>query len=84
VIGFFHSLLYRKARMNTQLGLFLFGISMYPLVMVFFVDAYTSFALYLHAFLFAVVYLTFRSVRWSIFREYAERAVRRSQMDSTP
>ncbi len=82
VIGFFHSLLYRKARMGSQLGLFMFGVSMYPLIMVFFVDAYTSFTLYIHAFIFATAYLTLRSFRWSMFRRVAEDAVRRSQTGS--
>jgi oligosaccharide repeat unit polymerase len=80
VIGFFHSLLYRKARMNSELGLFMFAVSMYPLIMVFFVDAYTSFALYIHAFIFATAYMTLRSFRWGIFREAADDAVQRSQI----
>jgi oligosaccharide repeat unit polymerase len=61
LIGFLHTLLYRKARTGSTLGMYLFGVGMYPLFLVFFVDAYSSLSLHAHAFLFAVVYLGLRS-----------------------
>ena len=68
VIGFLHSLLFRKAHANSVLGIYMFSLTMYSVLMVIFDDAYSRFGLYFNAFVFAVAYLTIKSFPWHLFR----------------
>jgi len=68
IIGFLHSLLFRKAHTSSVLGLYVFSLTMYSVLMVIFDDAYSRFGLYFNAFVFAVAYLTIKSFLWHIFR----------------
>ena len=71
IIGFLHSLLFRKAHSGSVLGLYLFGLTIYPVLMVIFDDQYSQFGLYLDALVFATAYLTIKSIPWRIFRSEA-------------
>lgn len=61
-IGFLQVLLYRKAHTDSLIGQFLFALTMYPLVMSIFADLYTALGNYLGGILFAMAYLTVRSI----------------------
>jgi len=67
-IGFLQCLLFRKAHTGSILGLYMYSISVYSVIMVIFDDAYSRFGFFLDAFVFAVVYLSIRSFPWRIFR----------------
>ncbi len=57
LIGFLQSYLYRKARAGSELCLFLFALSMYPLLMVIFDDLYfASTGFYVRAAIFFLLY----------------------------
>jgi oligosaccharide repeat unit polymerase len=71
MIGFLHSLLFRKAHSNSVLGLYLFALTIIPVLMVIFDDQYSQFGLYIDAFVFASVYLTIKSIPWGIFSSKA-------------
>lgn len=71
IIGFLHSLLFRKAHSGSVLGLYLFALTIYPVLMVIFDDQYSQFGLYLDALVFATAYLTIKSIPWRIFRSEA-------------
>jgi oligosaccharide repeat unit polymerase len=73
VIGFLHSLLFRKAHSGSVLGLYLFALTIYPVLMVIFDDIYSQFGLYIDALLFATAYLTIKSIPWRIFRIRRDR-----------
>jgi oligosaccharide repeat unit polymerase len=62
LIGFVHVLLYRKAHAESILGLFLFSLTIYPLIMSIFADLYTTLGIYVSGMLFAVSYCYLRSV----------------------
>jgi oligosaccharide repeat unit polymerase len=66
-IGFLHSLLFRKAHTGSLIGLFLFSLSMYSVLMVIFGDAYWRFGNYFSAFAFAAFYSMARSVPARLF-----------------
>jgi oligosaccharide repeat unit polymerase len=58
IIGLLQSALYRKAQSGSKIGLFLFSLSLYPLIMVIFDDLYfVTIGFYLRAFVFAVLYM---------------------------
>jgi oligosaccharide repeat unit polymerase len=67
VIGFLHSLLFRKAHSGSVLGLYLFALTVFPVLMVIFDDQYSQFGLYLDALVFATGYFTIKSIPWRIF-----------------
>jgi len=73
IIGFLHTLLFRKAHSGSVLGLYMFALTIYPVLMVIFDDQYSQFGLYLDALVFATAYLTIKSVPWRIFRTEAAR-----------
>jgi oligosaccharide repeat unit polymerase len=77
IIGFLHTLLFRKAHSGSILGLYLFSLTIFPVLMVIFDDQYSQFGLYIDALLFATAYLTIKSIPWSIFKvksdQYASR-----------
>jgi oligosaccharide repeat unit polymerase len=79
LIGFLQSLLFRKAHSNSVLGLYLFSLTIFPVLMVIFDDQYSQFGLYIEALVFATAYLTFKSIPWRIFRiksdQYGSRAL---------
>jgi oligosaccharide repeat unit polymerase len=57
IIGFLHTLLYRKALTGSFLGNFLFALSMFPVIMAIFTDQYSSLGNYTNALLFASIYI---------------------------
>jgi oligosaccharide repeat unit polymerase len=77
LIGFLHTLLFRKAHSGSVLGLYLFALTIYPTLMVIFDDQYSQFGLYVDALVFAAAYLTIKSIPWRIFKiksdQYASR-----------
>jgi hypothetical protein len=77
MIGFFHSLLFRKAQSGSVMGLYLFALTIFPVLMVIFDDQYSQFGLYIDALAFATAYLTIKSIPWRIFNSRAfERELR--------
>jgi oligosaccharide repeat unit polymerase len=62
VIGFGQTLLYRKARCASKLGLYIFALTMYPLVMVIFDDWYDAFGTYFNALICGIVYFQLGSM----------------------
>jgi oligosaccharide repeat unit polymerase len=65
IIGFFHTLLYRKAKDgNSELGLFCFAMSMFPLVMFIFDDLYSAPGTDFIILTFGSLYLTVRPLRF--------------------
>ena len=63
IIGFLHTLLYRKARTGSKLGIYFFSLTLYPLVMVIFDDQYSAFGSYINILLVGALYLLARSER---------------------
>lgn len=82
VIGFLHTLLFRKAHSGSVFGLYLFALTIFPVLMVIFDDQYSQFGLYIDALTFATVYLTIKSIPWRIFRSRA--ANRTSYVQASP
>lgn len=62
VIGFFHSMLYLKARHGGGVSLFLFSFSIYTVLMVIFDDVYYTIGGYLHAIVFGLLYFIVGSI----------------------
>ncbi len=62
VIGLVQTLLYRKARTGSKLGMYLFAITFYETFVAIFSDEYAAFGAYIDALLFAIIYLLFRSL----------------------
>ena len=62
IIGFLHTLLYRKALTGSLLGNFLFALSMFPVFMAIFTDQYSSLGNYTDALLFAAIYIVLQSL----------------------
>ncbi|MBT9331243.1 O-antigen polymerase [Paracidobacterium acidisoli] len=62
IVGFFHSLLYLKARQGGKFSTYMFAFSFYSVLMVIFDDAYSSAGGYLRAFIFGWLYFTAVSV----------------------
>jgi oligosaccharide repeat unit polymerase len=60
-IGLLHSLLYLKARQGGSFSIYLFAYSIYPVLMVFFVDCYNNIPGYLFAIAFGVLYFSIGS-----------------------
>lgn len=67
VIGFLHTLLFRKAHTNSNLALYMFSLTTYPVLMSIFDDAYSRFGQYASALLCGVAYMTIRSISWCVF-----------------
>jgi oligosaccharide repeat unit polymerase len=62
IIGFLHTLLYRKALTGSLLGNFLFALSMFPVFMAIFTDQYSSLGNYTNALLFGAIYIVLQSL----------------------
>jgi oligosaccharide repeat unit polymerase len=62
IIGFLHTLLYRKALTGSLLGKFLFALSMFPVFMAIFTDQYSSLGNYTNALLFGAIYIVLQSL----------------------
>jgi oligosaccharide repeat unit polymerase len=62
LIGFLHTLLYRKARTGSELGTYFFAITVFPAVFCIFSDEYAAFGSYIDALLFASIYIALRSI----------------------
>lgn len=63
IIGFLHTLLYKKALTGSALGQFMFAFMMMPLVMFIFDDLYSAFGEELNMVLVGCIYMTVRPVR---------------------
>lgn len=72
LVGFGHSLLFRKAHSGSVIGLYLFSLTIYSALMVIFDDAYWRFGNYFAAFAFAAAYSMVRSVPSGLFRPQSE------------
>lgn len=68
LIGFAHSLLFRKAHAKSILGLYMFALTVYSAFMVIFDDEYSRFGMYGSALLLGAAYLFVRSIPWRAFR----------------
>jgi oligosaccharide repeat unit polymerase len=56
VIGFFHTLLYRKALTGSKFAVYLFALTIYPAIMVIFDEQYAAFGSYLDILLIGAIY----------------------------
>jgi oligosaccharide repeat unit polymerase len=63
IIGFLHTLLYRKALTGSALGLFIFAFMMMPLVMFIFDDLYSATGEELNMLLVGCVYMIMRPIQ---------------------
>jgi oligosaccharide repeat unit polymerase len=61
-LGFCHVLLYRKAHADSDLGLYMFALTMFTVIMVIFDDWYVAFGSYVNALVFGMLYLGLRGV----------------------
>jgi len=62
IIGFLHTLLYRKARTQSKFWLYVYSLSIFSVVMVIFDDWYSR---------FGIVYMSIRFTSWKIFPKRA-------------
>jgi oligosaccharide repeat unit polymerase len=62
LIGFFQTLLYRKARTGSVLGLYFFSLTIFPTIMTVFDDQYSAFGSYIDALLLAAIYILVGSI----------------------
>lgn len=62
LIGFLQSLLYRKARTGSELGIYFYAVTLFAVFMAPFSDEYAAFGSYIDALLFAAIYIFLRSI----------------------
>ena len=62
LIGLFQTLLYRKARTGSELGIYFFSITLFALFMSIFSDEYAAFGSYIDELAFAAIYIVLRSI----------------------
>ncbi len=62
LIGLAQTLLYRKARTGSELGIYFYAITLFAVFMAPFSDEYASFGSYIDALLFAAIYIILRSL----------------------
>lgn len=62
LIGLFQTMLYRKARTGSELGIYFYAITLFAVFMAPFSDEYAAFGSYIDAFLFAAIYIILRSI----------------------
>ena len=62
VLGFGHTLLYRKAHTRSKLGIYLFALTIFTVLMVIFDDWYVAFGRYVDALIFGAVYFSLRNI----------------------
>jgi oligosaccharide repeat unit polymerase len=62
IIGLLQTLLYRKARTGSTLGIYFFAITLFALFLSIFSDEYASFGSYIDSLAFAAIYIVLRSL----------------------
>ena len=62
LIGFLQTLLYRKARTGSKLGIYFFAITLFAVFMSIFSDEYAAFGAYIDSLSFAAIYIILRSL----------------------
>jgi oligosaccharide repeat unit polymerase len=62
LIGLLQTLLYRKARTGSELGIYFFSITLFALFMSIFSDEYAAFGSYINQLSFAAIYIVLRSI----------------------
>jgi oligosaccharide repeat unit polymerase len=62
LMGLFQTLVYRKARTGSELGIYFFSITLFAAFMAPFSDEYSAFGSYIDALLFAAIYIILRSI----------------------
>ena len=62
IVGFLHTLLYRKALTGSLIGRYLFALSMFPVMMSIFNDQYSALGVWTDAILFAAIYIFLQSL----------------------
>src|ERR1700722_4067135 len=62
IIGLFQTLLYRKARTGSMLGMYFFAITLYAVLLSPFSDEFSSFGAYIDSLAFAGIYIVLRSL----------------------
>lgn len=72
-IGFLHTLLYRKAKSGSELGLYCFALTVFPIVMFVFDDLYSAIGEDINIFLFGALYFTLRRLALTPGRPFAYR-----------
>jgi oligosaccharide repeat unit polymerase len=65
--GFFQTLLYRKARTGSMLGIYFFAVTLYVLVLSPFSDEYASYGAYIDMIAYGAIYIFLRSLPMRIF-----------------
>jgi oligosaccharide repeat unit polymerase len=60
--GFFQTLLYRKARTGSMLGIYLFAVSLYVIVLSPFSDEFASYGAYIDMAAYGAIYIVLRSL----------------------
>jgi len=63
IIAFLQTVLYRRARAGSEFSLYLFAITVFPLVMFIFDDLYSEFGQLLIAIVFGCFYMAVRNIR---------------------
>jgi O-antigen ligase len=62
IIGLVQTLLYRKARTGSMLGMYFFAITLYAVLLAPFSDEFSSFGAYIDSLAFAGIYIVLRSL----------------------
>jgi oligosaccharide repeat unit polymerase len=62
IIGLLQTLLYRKARTGSMLGMYFFAITLYAVLLSPFSDEFSSFGAYIDSLAFAAIYVVLRSL----------------------
>jgi oligosaccharide repeat unit polymerase len=62
IIGLLQTLLYRKARTGSMLGMYFFAITLYAVLLSPFSDEFSSFGAYIDSLAFAAIYIVLRSL----------------------
>lgn len=78
VIGFLHTLLYRKARTGSKLAMYFFSLTLFPLILVIFDDQYSAFGSYIDILLVGSLYFFIRSERMLGLPKLSQRRIRES------
>jgi oligosaccharide repeat unit polymerase len=71
LMGLFQTLLYRKARTGSELGIYFFSITLFAVFMAPFSDEYASFGSFIDALLFAGIYIILRSIPLRVLPQLA-------------
>jgi oligosaccharide repeat unit polymerase len=61
-IGLLQTLVYRKARTGSTLGIYFFAITIYAIFLSIFSDEYAAFGAYIDSLAFAAIYILLRSL----------------------